>query len=107
MNNYLNHGGDSLPDGAALTRSQYYVTTGTISLFSPFCSYCAVSYTPLLKNVIIAADKPGMWASSGEIRATSHLLESRIGCFGVNSDSGSQLVPIAKTLPRCTNHSAL
>ena len=37
---------------------------------------------------VIAADQPGMWASSGEIHATSHLLECRIGCFASNNESG-------------------
>ena len=37
---------------------------------------------------VIAADQPGMWASSGEIYATSHLLECRIGCFASNNESG-------------------
>ena len=46
VNNFLNHGGEPLPDSAALTPNQYYVTTGTISVFSPFCNECGVSYTP-------------------------------------------------------------
>ena len=37
----------------------------------------------------IEADKPGMWASSGEMHATAHLLQSRIGCFAANPESGA------------------
>jgi len=37
--------------------------------------------------VLLAADQPGMWASSGEIYATSRLLECPIACFGYKSES--------------------
>jgi len=30
-----------------------------------------------------------MWASSGEMHATAHLLQSRIGCFAANPESGA------------------
>jgi len=36
VNNFQNHGGEPLPHCAALTPEMYYLTTGTISLFTPF-----------------------------------------------------------------------
>ena len=38
VNNFRNHGGEPLPHCAALTPEMYYLTTGTISLFTPFCN---------------------------------------------------------------------
>ena len=43
---------------------------------------------PSFENVHIEADKPVMWASSGKIHASSHLLQWCIGCFGLSSASG-------------------
>ena len=60
----------------------------------PFCSFylfqllCCFIHPFLKKNVKKGAHKPGMWACSGEIHATSHLLQCRIACFGFSASSG-------------------
>ena len=75
-----------------------------------FSNSCAVSYSPFFQNLYVkkGAHKPGMWACSGEIHATSHLLQCHIVCFGLSSSSGKHgwsWYPSARHW--CTNNSSV